>query len=182
MYNVTPIKHFLWLWNLFLFISILGLLAALSYFKRSMESFALVLFFTGFFIVIPGFASRPEVGIGFEPYWLYFSSIGFFIFVALMLLKLKSRINKWYFVLLLSMLLMFFFIQTQKLNLIARTQLSYCENWLHRSPGNKMASDALSGEYIYNDYKIPQEFFVPISAEADRYLRKEIMGPRLNCI
>ena len=70
MYNMPPLKDFIWLWNLF-FLGILSVFSfLLFYFKKSIESFALIIFFSGFIIVIPAFAARPDAGFVFEPYWL----------------------------------------------------------------------------------------------------------------
>ena len=136
-----------------------------------MESFSLVLFFSGFFIALPAFATRPDMGFVFEPYWLYFSSIGFFLFMVLVLFKMKDRVHRWLGVVLWLTIFMFFFIQTQKLNITAGTQVSYCENWLRKSPGNTIPAGILAHEYIVNNRNIPLEFFTPLLGMVDIYLK-----------
>ena len=171
MYDIAPIKDFIWLWNLLGGAFLSGLIVLIFYFKRSMESFSLVLFFSGFLIALPAFAARPEMGFIFEPYWSYFSSIGFFLFIVLILFKMKDRVNKWWWVVLWPIVFVSFFIQTQQLNITAGTQLSYCENWLRKSPGNTIPAGILAHEYIINNVDIPLEFFGPMLRIGDLYLR-----------
>ncbi len=148
LYNTYPISAHIWFWNTCFLLFLSGLLVFIFYFKKSIECFAIVLFFLGFIIGIPGFATHPEMGFIFEPYWLYFSSIGFYLFIAIILLKIRDNINRWIFVVLIPVMFMFYFINTEKMNIISRTQLSYCENWLRLSPGNTMAEYILSSEYV----------------------------------
>ena len=137
------------------------------YFKRSVESFSLILFFSGFAFAVPAFATRPQMGFVFEPYWMYFSSIGFYLFVVLMFFKAKDRINRWIWIIIWPIVLMVFFIQTQILNIRASTQLSYCENWLRQSPGNLIPAGILSQEYVLYNVDVPIEFFTPMLRMVD---------------
>jgi tetratricopeptide (TPR) repeat protein len=171
MHNAPPLKDFIWLWNLFFWGFLSGFLALLFYFRRSLDSFALVLFFSGFFIAVPAFAARPDMGFVFEPYWLYFSSVGFYLFIILIFFKIKDNINRSLWVIFLPIIFMYFFIQTQQLNLTASTQRSYCENWLRQSPGNTIPAGILAQEYILNNIDIPLEFFPPMLSMADVYLK-----------
>ena len=167
MYSTAPIKDFMWFWNVLFLFFVSTVIFLIVYFKRSVESFSLILFFSGFAFAVPAFATRPQMGFVFEPYWMYFSSIGFYLFVVLMFFKAKDRINRWIWIIIWPIVLMVFFIQTQILNIRASTQLSYCENWLRQSPGNLIPAGILSQEYVLYNVDVPIEFFTPMLRMVD---------------
>ena len=60
--------------------------------------FAISWILTGFLPVVPACLSRLEFGIIIEPHWLIFSSIGYFLLLAIVFSRLKDRVSKriWY--------------------------------------------------------------------------------------
>ena len=135
---MTPLKNLFWLWNLLLFGFLTGYgLLIFRYFKKSLESFALVLFLTAFiYAFIASQVRFKNEGIWeFEPNWIYFSSIGFYLFVVLNLLKLREYIKKWLFICVFFTIFVSYFICTLGINRISRTEISYSQNWLRKFPG-----------------------------------------------
>jgi len=63
MANMPFLINFIWLWNSLLFIFLLGyVFLIVCYYKRSLESFALVLFIIGFIYAVPTSQTRPSMG------------------------------------------------------------------------------------------------------------------------
>ncbi len=158
-YNLTPVAHLTCLWNLAFGGVLTGCIVLIfCYFKRSIESFALAIFLTGFIYAAPACLTHPDIGLVFEPHWLYFSSIGFCLFIALMLVKLKKHVHRWLYAALVSAVLASYFIDTAKLHAIAKNELSYCENWLRQSPHNSYAMSLLARQYaLHKNAVIPAD-------------------------
>jgi hypothetical protein len=147
-YSLTPAVNLSLPWDILSWGMVTGyILLIIFYFKRSLESFALVIFLTGFIYAVPASLAHPDIGLVFEPHWLYFSSIGFFLFMVLMLLKLKDHIQRLLYVALLSATLMSLLIDTEYLHVNARNEVEYCENWLRVSPHNTYAMFLLARHY-----------------------------------
>jgi hypothetical protein len=170
-YSLTPVSNLSFLWNIIPWGILTGyILLIFYYFKRSIESFALAVFLTGFIYAIPGSLTHPDIGLVFEPHWLYFSSIGFFLFTALMLMKLKDHVRRLLYVTLISILLMSLFIGTERLHVNSRNELIYCENWLRISPHNTYAMSILAKHYSLNkDLVIPADL-IPDMIDAVDFL------------
>lgn len=149
-YNLTPAAHLSWAWDIASWGILAGcILLIFCYFKKNIESLALVYFLAGFLYAIPASLAHPDVGLVFEPHWLFFSSIGFYLFAALMLLKLKNHVRRLLYLSLLTSILMYLFIYTEKNHTTARNELSYCENWLRKSPHNSYAMLLLTKYYCF---------------------------------
>jgi len=151
--NRPPLVDFIWFWNLLFFGFLTGCgFLIFFYFKKSLESFALVLFLTGF--VFAFFASQVLFESKgewlFEPNWVYFPSIGFYLFIVLIFLRLRKYLNKKLFIVFTSVLFIFYFLLTLNLNILSRTELSYCENWLRKSPDNYTAGFIAASYYCHH--------------------------------
>jgi len=182
MYNTPAVTHVAF-WNFLFLISLLCVFALISYFRKPLEIFALVWFLTGFLIAIPAFSSRPYNGFIFEPNWMFFSSMGFSLFLALMLQKLEGKIDRRLWIFLLPTIFMYFFVQTEKVNIINRTQFNFCENWLRNSPGNYIPATILAQEYYIPDRVPPSmEFFNSMLSLLDIYLQHDYYDISLRLI
>ena len=162
MYCLLPPLHdFIWLWNLLFFGFWAGCgLCLFGYFKRSLETFALVVFLIGFILAVPAAQERFHYGgeCVFEPNWVYFSSIGFYLFMVLMFLKLKKYINKILWITLVLTCFISYFISTVRLNVISRTEISYAENWHRKFPGNLTVMNIIASFYYnHKDVDIPSD-------------------------
>jgi len=172
MYNTPPLTQGIILWCLGLVMSAGFIAAAAMYFKRSLESFALTVFVSGYLITLPAVITRPEMGYIFEPYWVAFSTIGFFFFVLLLGARVSVYLPRWFTMSTVGVIVILFFVQTQRINAIASTELSYCENWVRKTPTNSMPRWVL-GEYYhqYATIPIPKEFHQLIIQIIDDYLK-----------
>ena len=182
-YNLTPVEAHAYLWN-FLSLGVLTgyILLIIFYFKRSIESFALVIFLTGFLYAVPASLAHPDIGLVFEPHWLYFSSIGFCLFMALMLVKLRKYIRRSIYAALLLTIFMLFFIYTEKLHVIAENELKFCENWLRKSPHNTYAMSLLAKHYCFEkDADIPPDLVPDMLNAVDLLIKNNfyISAPKL---
>lgn len=147
-YSLTPAGNPSILWNIISCGTLTGyLLLVFCYFKKSIESFALILFLTGFIYAAPASLAHPDIGMVFEPHWLYFPSIGFILFMVLMLMKLKGRIHRLLYVALVTAILMSLLVDTGFLHVKGRNEVKYCENWLRASPHNSYAMFLLARHY-----------------------------------
>ena len=129
--------------------------------KRSAASMALLWFLAGFLLVAVACLNHAGMGFVIEPHWLYISSLGFFLLIAIFLRRLKDIVPPKMWMALIFILVSCFGILTQTYNALARTEKGYCEYWLERSPGNAVAILRL-GELAYLEGEYPK---------AERHLR-----------
>jgi len=176
MCNMPPLVGFLWFWNflLFGFLASCGLLI-FRFFKKSLESFAIILFLTGLFYAFLAMhlrhGSQAERGWVFEPNWLYFSSIGFYLFVVLIILKTRDHINRALFIGLIASVYGAYFLSTINTDIISRTEKSYCENWLRKFPGNFIAMNLVANFYRHNTHTgIPSDLVPDMLNMLDLYI------------
>ena len=175
MYNVGPLRSWIWLWVMLFGGFLIGGGVLVFYcFKKSLESFCIVLFLIGFIYAIPASLIRPDIGFVFEPYWFYFSSMGFYLFIVLMLLRFKKYINKTIFSIFLLTLFVFYFICTQEININASSTLRYFENWLQKSPHNPIPMRNLALIYSYKkNIDIPAAFTSDMLSILNFYIRND---------
>ncbi len=162
MFNMLPIKNFIWLWNLLFF----GLIASalflvFHHLKRSLESFALLFFMIGFLLIIPGSLCRPHMGLVVSPYWFYFPSIGFFLLIASIMLRMKEYTNKYLFTIFVGAIFIFLLTYTRQQLPLGKNEAVYCINWLKKSPRNTLALGIFEGYFSrLENMKLP-EFLSP---------------------
>jgi tetratricopeptide (TPR) repeat protein len=116
--------------------------AFLFYFLRKdrMKRFSLIWFLVGSILFIPAAFAHYDMGLIIEPHWFLFSSIGLFLFIALLLTQWRhSSKNPWVQKTLITLILISLFALTQGYNAMARTEESYCRHWLKIAPGNNIA-------------------------------------------
>ena len=130
--------------------------------------FAISWILTGFLPVVPACLSRLEFGIIIEPHWLIFSSIGYFLLLAIVFSRLKDRVNKKDLVLRdsgPSFVLRFFF---PALQLSLGDQTRYCRYWLTVSPDHYWPNFWLGYAYLEDkNYKEARRYFKKI-VETDK--------------
>jgi len=163
MFNMEPVKDFIWFWNLLFFGFLIGIpLVILLFLRKSVEGLALSLFLIGFLIMIPGATFRPFMGVVIEPYWFYFSSIGVFLLVAALVQKLNAHANKYLFAILLCSVFLFFVTNARQHISLGRNSVVYYVNWVMKSPNNTIALEGLFRRMALNDenFEIPG-FLVP---------------------
>jgi tetratricopeptide (TPR) repeat protein len=182
-YSQAPVIGLSYLWNFVPWTILAGsTLLVIYHFKRSAVSFAVIIFLTGFIYAAPASLSHPDIGMVFEPHWLYFSSIGFFLLIALALLKLKGCINRLLYLALASSILISFYLSTEALHLMAKNELDYCENWLRVSPHNTYAMSLLAQDYSSDkSIAIPTDLIPDMLNAIDLLIKNDyfISAPKL---
>ncbi len=175
MCNLPPLNDSIWIWNVLFYGFLAGCAATIYAFKISLESFALVLFLTGFIFAFPASQTRPAMGVVFEPYWLYFSSMGFYLLFVLLLLRLRKYLSKFLFLGLLSAIFLFYFTSTLNLNIMSRTERSYAENWLRKFPGNSIATNIVTSYYFnHQDIPIPSDLVPDLLNQVYDYIKDNV--------
>lgn len=173
IYSVPMTYQLVLGWNI-LFWATLIILNFFVFFvlNKRIESFALLIFMTGFFICLPASSSRPWLGMIIEPYWFYFSSIGFYFLLALFFLRIERYAHRIISILLITIVVLYFNFYSQKTNLIAREELLYCEQWLKNSPNNVLPIIRLAKYYADSEaIEIPTEFIRQFIVKIDIYLK-----------
>lgn len=138
----------------------LALLAFLVYlilfrWKKGIKPFALSVFIIGFVPVFgASYAHFPFAEPMIEPHWFYFSSLGFFILLAVGLLWLKTKINITFWRVCVGTLMVVYFILLQQNNWYWRNQESYCRFWITTNGVNTTPYYGM-GQVLLNrgDYK-----------------------------
>lgn len=114
------------------FLGVLGRLAQKT--KRDEISLAIAWIGIGFLPVAWACLSRPLFGIIIEPHWLIFSSIGYFLLLAILLAKLRNFINSKLYAVLLVSIGLFYLTGTWNYNYLWGDQKRYCRYWQALSP------------------------------------------------
>ncbi len=135
IYNISPVNNNFWTWVILL-LCFLSVFFVFKRYKKSFVSFYLVWFLVGLFSIIPAILAHNYMGFVIEPYWLYFSSIGFFLLLSYFLLKLSRKLDKKLRVGLFVSVIIFFVFYTQYYNAIAKTEESFCKFWIKVCPRN----------------------------------------------
>ncbi len=133
--------------------------------KNPIMRFAYLFFLSGFLFVIPTSTTRYNLGLYIEPYWLFISSMGFFLLVAGGLLKLKKHILLFLYQTFIATICILLFLGTQQKNSIASTELSYAAYWLKTSPENFIPLQIIGSLYTYHITK-------PIPADLEPQMEK----------
>jgi len=99
--------------------------------KKGLKPFLLAVFTLGLLTVgYAGYVYFPMTKPIIEPHWFYFTSIGFFVFLASALLKLKAKINVIIWSLITVLIFSGYFVSLWKHNTNWRDQETYCRYWL----------------------------------------------------
>ncbi len=131
--------------------------------RPSPTLFAISWILTGFLPVAFASLSRLDFGIIIEPHWLIFSSIGYFLLLAIIFSKLKDLVNKkiWYST--IAILLLFYVSYSRQYNYLWGNQIRYCRYWLTVTPDHYWPNFWLGYAYLEDkNYKEAQKFFKKI--------------------
>lgn len=147
----------------------LGMILALAvwlwikYPRPNPTLFAISWILTGFLPVALACLSRLDFGLIIEPHWLIFSSIGYFLLLAIILSKLKNLIGKkiWYSG--IAILLLFYVSYSRHYNYLWGDQIRYCRYWLSVTPDHYWPNFWLGYAYLEDkNYKEAQKSFKKI--------------------
>jgi len=115
-------------------------------------SFAIAWFAVGVLPLYRLMSTRPEVGLIMQDSWVYFSSAGLFMLVALFLKKGQRLWPKKIRIIVSLLLIIFFAAITMKNNVLWKNEHTYCSYWLKEIPKNSIALSGL-GSYYYEQKK-----------------------------
>ncbi len=121
-----------------------------KYRKYPNISFALSWLLIGFVPVSLACFSRPLLGFVIQPHWLFFSSIGFSLLLALGLVKARERIALRWWVFILAGLLLYTTGNSFRYNYRWGNQERYCLYWLTVSPYGYWPNFWLGYDYLEN--------------------------------
>lgn len=179
MANFVPLKGSLAVWNLLLAAFVAGCVFLVFYFKKSLESFALVFFLTGFICAFPASLIRLQGGDGWEmePYWVYYSSMGFYLLVTLLIFRLKKYVHRTGFIALWSVILTLCLIGTINADITARAEIIYAQDWLRKFPNNPMARNIVTIFYLeHPKIKIPADLVPDVLNQIDTAIKVDSPG------
>jgi tetratricopeptide (TPR) repeat protein len=146
----TPvIKNSGGLWLIIFAAGVLGcILFFWKYRRNGAVSLAVSWFLIGFVPVALACFSRPYLGFVIQPHWLFFSSIGFFLLVALAMVKACRKISLPLGILCVILLLAGYILTSRQYNYLWNGQERYCRYWLSISPRNYWPNFWLGYSYL----------------------------------
>lgn len=159
-----------WGWSLFLVGLVVVCLGLVVRGKKNPVSFGLMWLAIGFIPVVLGCFSRPWFGIIIEPHWLSYSSMGFFLIAGVGLVWLQKFLRRSLWIMVVSAVLVFCVVVSQKYNFLWGNQIRYCTYWLTSCPGNFMPLFWLAYGYLEReDYWMARHLFLRMLERGVRY-------------
>jgi len=171
IYNAPALaKEFIWI-NIAVFS---GLIAAATFFiykkGKSVDTFSLLWFLSGFLFVLPASMAHTYMGMVIEPHWFFFPSMGAALFMAIVLIGLKTRLSKVTYYLLIAAVIALFAVRSQEKHFIASKESLYAHHWLKHAPGNLQARLIMSSFYENEDIRVPQEYIGEMLETVDIFI------------
>jgi len=165
-----------WILGLMAYTAVIVLLILL--WRKTQKSFALLWFLAGFIFMLPASLIHAySMGMVLEPHWFFFSSMGFFMCIALLLDDIKPRMSLVIYRSLIGVIIFFWAITSYRHHVIAQTEVSYLEYWLKISPGNTFPALRLGNLYGLRSYlKIPEILIPDMDRQADLFIKKNQYG------
>lgn len=162
-----------WILGLMAYSTVIILLILL--WRKTQKSFAIIWFIIGFVFMLPASLIHAySMGMVLEPHWFFFSSMGFFMCIALLLADIKPHINLVIYRSLIGVIIFFWAITSYRHHVIAQTEVSYLEYWLKISPGNTFPALRLGNLYGLRSYlKIPEILIPEMDRQADLFIKKK---------
>ncbi len=168
-------------WNMLLAV----LIAGCSYVlfngrKRAMGALAVSWMMIGFIPVTLGSLINPEFGLVIEPHWLFFSAIGFFIFIAFLLIDIDKKLPFHMAKVLMVLLLSVYVVSSRIHNYMWSSEKRYCQFWLksfpHHSTGMFFLAKAYMGEGDLKDARaLFKQLLTGRTTDWDIYLNLGLM-------
>lgn len=157
----TPVlKENLVFWNAVFLGLILICCYVLGRYRRwVLQAFALSWFLCGFPLLSLACFFQPTAGLMIEPHWLFFSSIGFFLLIASLLLRLKKKNNRRIGGVFLSIFLIVSVVSSRQHNFLWADEIRYCRYWLKAVPDFKSVMFYLASAYQGNREFDKAEYF-----------------------
>ena len=148
MWASPVIKSNLILWNIvFLSIFVAGI-SLLLFRLRGEKAFGLSWLAIGLALVVPACLSRPSQGVIIEPHWLFFSSMGFCVLVAAVILKAYRQIHRIFGIFVGILLFFTYGLSTLSYNELWASEKKYCHYMLDLSPQMRLTTFWLANAYV----------------------------------
>jgi tetratricopeptide (TPR) repeat protein len=117
-------------------------------FRRDGRAFGLGWFLAGLMPVGLACLSRPGFGVIIEPHWLFFSTIGYCVLAAGIVLRIFDRLNKGLGIAVVILLLAGFSLATLRYNSLWADEKKYCRYMLTVSPTIPLTAFWLADAYM----------------------------------
>ncbi|MBU2063338.1 MAG: tetratricopeptide repeat protein [Candidatus Omnitrophica bacterium] len=104
--------------------------------------------------------TRPEIGLFMQDSWIYFSSMGLFMFLSIAVLPIRKICKKRTFYLVAAIIIILYLQITLNCNTQWQNEETYCRYWLKIMPRNYYAALKLAEHYLVNaEYKKALAFY-----------------------
>lgn len=105
--------------------------------------------------------SRPEIGFVIEPHWLIYGSVGFFIWLAAVLVRLRPTAKGIIWTVMIAVLISGYAGISRRYNQLWSIPPNYYHYWLTISPDNYLANFWLGHHYLKNEnYARAKKYFL----------------------
>lgn len=157
---VPLVKENAWLWNIGLWFGLFFSLALIiKFWKKNIVSFALGWFLIGLMPVAFACLVNPPV-FTMEPHWLFFASLGLFLVLGNLLMRLKQIINTRVWLLVILVFVCVYVLRSRDYNYIWGSEKRYCYYWLKVMPNFKGVFSHLAYAYMQNgEYERARELY-----------------------
>ncbi len=161
MWATPVIRDHVGFWIMGFFSLIIPFIYAITVcWKKDLRSLAMVWVILSSIPVTLGCLIEPGSGFIIETHWLLFGSLGFFILVSSLLVKLKARVNRRLWLGLVVVLMAALAVLSHWHNEMWRNEISYCRYWLENIPELKIAQFYLGRAYMNNgQYALARNYF-----------------------
>ncbi len=138
----------MWLWIAGLIAALAAGLLLIKTFLDSRERFALVWLAVGFLPVIPACFFQYRSGLIFEPHWMVIGCIGYFLFLALMLVRIKTPGREFLMWVVVFLGVTGSLIAGWSYNRLWGNEVQYCLRWMKESPTLRPIPICLGHAYL----------------------------------
>lgn len=152
-------KGIAWSWLLLGIGLLWGLYRVVFYYSKveRLASLGILFFLFGFLPAGLACLLNPDWGFMFEPHWMFFPSIGFFLWLA----SLIVRIGKKYAYALMVILIVPWIVISRQYNELWSDEKKYCRYWLEESPQLPGAILYLADAYARDgDFAIARKYYL----------------------
>jgi len=105
--------------------------------------------------------SRPEMGLIIQPHWFLFGSLGFFLWLAAIFVRIRASMRYPLWIGMLVILLVSLMITSIHQNKFWADQKTYCRYWLTYAPNNFWANFSLGNcYYVEKNYALAKIYYL----------------------
>lgn len=135
---------FIWILGVF---CLIGLGVWAIYYQKRLFFISLMWLLLGFIPVIFACFFESYLGLVIEPHWLIFSSIGFFLLLAMCLQHLQNKLPKRLFLTIVLFIILSWGMTSRYYNWLWSDEIRYCQFWIAQAPAFKGAKFHIAENY-----------------------------------